>query len=65
MPEKYKPNPMMQYFKAVRGEMRHVTWPTRRQAIVYTSVVIGVSLLTALYLGAWDYIFAALIKKII
>ncbi len=56
---------MIQYFKAVRSEMRHVSWPTRQQTISYTAVVIGVSLATALYLGAWDYIFAAIIKKVI
>ncbi len=56
---------MPQYFKEVRAEMRHVSWPTRRQAIVYTAVVIAVSLATATYLGLWDYLFAAIIKKII
>ena len=56
---------MIQYFKEVRAEMRHVSWPTRGQAIAYTFVVVGVSIATAVYLGLWDYLFAALIKKII
>ncbi len=56
---------MMQYFKDVRAEMRHVSWPTRQQAIIYTGVVIGVSIAIAVYLGLWDYIFAAVIKKIV
>ena len=56
---------MMQYLKDVQSEMRHVSWPTRSQTIAYTSVVIGVSVATALYLGAWDYIFSAIIQKII
>jgi preprotein translocase subunit SecE len=56
---------MLNYFREVRSEMRHVSWPTRNQAISYTVVVIGVSLATAVYLGAWDYIFSALIQKII
>lgn len=58
-------NSLMQYFKDVRGEMRHVSWPTQRQAVVYTIIVIAVSLLTAVYLGLWDYVFAAIIQKII
>lgn len=45
--------------------MRHVSWPTRNQAITYTVVVLGVSVVTALYLGAWDYLFSALIQKVI
>lgn len=54
-----------QYFKDVRSEMRHVSWPTRTQAITYTAVVIGISLVTASYLGLLDYLFAAIIQKII
>lgn len=53
------------YFKEVRAEMKHVSWPTRRQAAVYTAVVIGISLAVAIYLGVLDYIFSAIIQKII
>jgi len=53
------------YFKEVRAEMKHVSWPGRRMVIVYTAVVIGISLGVAIYLGLLDYIFAAVIKKII
>ena len=56
---------MMNYLKEVQGEMKHVSWPTRQQTIVYTVLVIGVSIATALYLGLWDYIFSEIIKKII
>jgi preprotein translocase subunit SecE len=53
------------YFKEVRSEMKHVSWPSRRQVVVYTAVVVGISLGVAVYLGLLDYIFAALIQKII
>ena len=56
---------MLQYFKDVRAEMRHVSWPTKRQAVVYTVVVIAVSLVTAVYLGLWDYVFTSIVKQII
>lgn len=56
---------MWNYFKEVRAEMRHVSWPTRRITIVYTTVVIAVSLGVAIYLGALDYIFSLGIKHII
>lgn len=56
---------MFNYFKEVRGEMKHVSWPSRRQTIVYTVVVIGVSLGTAVYLGLWDYLFSEIVKLII
>ena len=53
------------YFKEVRSEMRHVSWPSRKQTAVYTAVVVGVSLAVAVYLGALDYIFTAVIQTII
>lgn len=56
---------MINYFKDVRSEMRHVSWPTRRQAAVYTVVVVAISLVTSLYLGLWDYLFTTIIKNII
>lgn len=45
--------------------MRHVSWPSRRQVVVYTFVVLGVSLATAIYLGLWDYLFAAILRRVI
>ncbi len=56
---------MPNYLKEVRAEMKHVSWPNRTQTIAFTVVVIGVSLFTAVYLGAWDYLFTALIQKIV
>ena len=56
---------MFNYFKEVRSELHHVSWPTRTQAIVYTAMVVGISVAVAIYLGLLDYGFAAVIKKII
>ncbi|MSR70572.1 preprotein translocase subunit SecE [Candidatus Kaiserbacteria bacterium] len=53
------------YFRDVRAEMKHVSWPSRRLTIMYTIVVIAISLGTALYLGLLDYLFSAVIKNII
>ena len=56
---------MLQYLKEVRAEMKHVSWPTRSQTIVYTVVVIALSLATAVYLGLWDYLFSALVFRLV
>jgi preprotein translocase subunit SecE len=56
---------MINYFKDVRSEMKHVSWPSRRLTITYTIVVIAISLATAVYLGLWDYVLSALIKQVI
>ena len=47
----------LQYLKDTRGELHHVAWPTRLQTIVYTIIVIALSLFVAGYLGLFDYIF--------
>jgi preprotein translocase subunit SecE len=56
---------MIQYLKDVRAEMRHVSWPTRRQTILYTIVVIAISLATAVYLGVFDYLFSTFVLRIV
>ena len=56
---------MPQYFKDVRAEMKHVSWPSRRLTIMYTLVVLAISIATAIYLGLLDYLFSAFIKTII
>ncbi len=56
---------LITYFKETRAELKHVTWPTRKQAVMYTVVVIIISLFTAFYLGAFDYLFTTLLKSVI
>jgi preprotein translocase SecE subunit len=53
------------FFAESRNEFRHVNWPTRQEAIRLTSIVIGIALGLAIFLGACDYLFAYLIKAFI
>ena len=46
------------YLKEVKVEMNKVKWPTKNQAVNYTLVVIGVSAVVAVFLGALDYFFS-------
>ena len=45
------------YVKETKSELKHVSWPTRRQAIVFTVVVILISFGVAFFLGFFDYLF--------
>ena len=45
------------YIKETRAELKHVSWPTRKQALAYTIIVIAISLLLAAFLGVFDYLF--------
>lgn len=58
-------NGITTYIREVRAEMKHVSWPSRNQAVVYTVVVVAVSVATAAYLGIWDYLFGIVIKSVI
>lgn len=52
-----------EYVKETKMELKHVSWPTRKQAIAYTLVVVVISVFVAFYLGLFDYIFATLLSK--
>ncbi len=58
-------NPI-EFFKEVWLELGKVSWPKRDLVVKLTLVVIGVSLVVAIYLGGLDFAFAkgiALILK--
>lgn len=46
------------YLKDTQAELKHVSWPTQKQSIIYTALVVGVSILVALYVGLFDFIFS-------
>lgn len=50
-------NPIVKYLQETRAEMRHVAWPTQSQTIVYTILVVVLSVAVSLYLGLFDFIF--------
>ena len=53
------------FFAESRQELRHVNWPTRQEAIRLTSIVIGIALGLAIFLGFFDYLFTTIIKTFI
>jgi preprotein translocase subunit SecE len=56
---------LIDYIKETKGELKHVSWPTRRQAIAFTVLVIVASIATAAFLGAFDFLFSVLLKSLI
>jgi len=55
----------LKYLKSTKGELKHVNWPTKNQTIVFTVIVIAISLSVGIYLGALDYIFITLLEMFI
>lgn len=58
-------NRLIQYIKDTRGELKHVSWPTQKQTAIFTVLVIIISLLTAAYLGAFDFLFTSALDTVI
>jgi len=54
-----------EYFKETKTELKHVIWPSRRQTLFYTLIVIVLSVVVAYYLGIFDFIFSRGLEKII
>ncbi len=53
------------YIRDTRGELKHVSWPTRTQALLFTVLVIVLSLLVAAYMGGLDYLFSQALEIIV
>ena len=54
-----------EYLNETKGELKHVSWPSKNQAILFTVIVVVFSLVVAFFLGAFDFIFAMLLKLFI
>ena len=51
-------NPLSQYLRETRGEMRKVTWPTREDAWRLTWIVLAVTIAFAAFLGLLDFLWS-------
>ncbi len=58
-------NRLVRYLKETRAELRKVTWPTRREATNLTLIVLAVTFVMAVLLGAVDFVFTKLFELII
>jgi len=55
----------IEYIKSTKAEMKHVSWPTKSQSLWFTVIVIVLSILTALYLGLFDFIFTEIVSRVV
>ena len=54
-----------EYLKETKAELKHVSWPSRSQAVLFTVIVVVFSVVVAFFLGAFDYIFTMGVKLFI
>jgi preprotein translocase subunit SecE len=53
------------FLESVKIELGKVTWPTRKETIATTGVVVMITFLISLYLGACDVILSKLMRLIL
>ncbi|MEK7503290.1 MAG: preprotein translocase subunit SecE [Patescibacteria group bacterium] len=58
-------NKLKNYLSDVRAEMRKVQWPTRKEWINHTIMVIVITVFVALVLSGFDLLFTGILKNLI
>jgi preprotein translocase subunit SecE len=58
-------NPAVRYLREAREELRKVTWPQRRDVMIYSGLVIAFSIITAAYFGLLDWVFTLGLEKLV
>lgn len=53
------------YLRDTRAELKHVSWPTTRQAVIYTALVVGVSIIVAAFTGVLDFVYSEAINLLV
>lgn len=54
---------ILNFLREVKGEMKYMNWPTKKQTTTYTMLVIVVSLFVAAYVGVFDHFFTLGIEQ--
>lgn len=55
----------VQFLKEVKIELKKVTWPSRKEAIGSTAVVIILVILVAIFLGFVDFGLAKIVRMVL
>lgn len=63
--KKAQDNALVRYLRETWYELKKVSWPTRREALNLTLIVIAVTLFLSIVLGLMDWVFASLFGLLI
>ena len=56
---------LIQFLKEVRLELKKVSWPSRKELVGSTTLVIVASIISGLCLGVFDILFSQVILRLI
>ena len=52
------------FFREVRSEMAKVTWPSRKETLVTTALVMGLAALSALFFFVADQVIGLVVRSL-
>ena len=56
--------PLM-FLKETQAELKKVTWPTQQEVIRLTVVVVLISVMIGLFVGALDFVFTKVVETVV
>lgn len=56
---------ILNFLKETRVELRKVNWPTRKETIRFTFIVIAISAALTVFLGSLDFLFTFLLNTLL
>lgn len=59
------PQKIFSFLKEVKIETKKVNWPPKKDILKDTLIVVGISLVLAVFLGGLDFLFTILLNKLI
>jgi preprotein translocase subunit SecE len=54
---------ILTFLREAKVELMRVNWPTQKEVIRYTVLVVVISLAVSAFLGALDFLFSFLVEK--
>lgn len=59
------PKGVVSYIREARQELKNVQWPSRRETVRYTVVILTVSLIVAFVTGVLDAAFTYIVQRFV
>lgn len=56
-------NKVFTFLTEAKVELSRVNWPTQKQIMRYTILVIAISIAVAIFLGSLDLLFSSLVER--
>lgn len=53
------------FLSQTREELKKVTWPSTNEVVRLTFVVVAVSLMVGMFIGALDFVFAKIVELLV